>query len=605
MTTNGLPIDNPFAVQTPEDITATRIVSLFVDVFADFFQILSPGHTFLNGPRGSGKSMMFRYLEPDCQVLAKHCNLRELPFFGVYVAIKNTELKLTEFSRLTDKHAEIALSEHFLVTFIAVKCFSSLLKAGIDDVDGTSALAFRNFYEGHFSERLKWSGCSEVPPLSPNATLEEMLLGARDLFSSYYVTASTYLKKLALSAEILPYEGPLLGYLDFLLPVLKELKEFAFMPDGPIYLLIDDADNLNLVQTQILNGWVSSRTSATVSLKISTQLSYKTYLTATRQLIAAPHDFNEIHISAVYTSQKDRYRLRVAQIVERRLEQDGIYKSVHEFFPPYAKQETEVTEIASKLIADWEATGRGNRARDDAARYARPNYIRSLQGMSKSGSTYRYAGFDQLVHLSSGIVRYFLEAASAMFGHMLSRNDGQLIEFIEPAIQDKIARDEANRFFFGDFEQIETAEGGSGDRVVLLKYLRNLIRALGGMFHAILISDAAERRVFSIALTDERDDEVLKVLKMGVQYGYFHESSIGNKEGTGRVRLFIMSRRLAPVFTLDPSSFAGYKFITTAALRLAMTAPKTFLNRFESGQPEALLENGQFSLFETIEVDHV
>ena len=98
---------NPFAVQTPEDLAAEDAVSLFVDVFTDFFHVPNPGHTFLNGHRGCGKSMMFRYLEPDCQQLNKNVPLKRLPFFGVYVPIKNTEIKLTELLRLENKHADI------------------------------------------------------------------------------------------------------------------------------------------------------------------------------------------------------------------------------------------------------------------------------------------------------------------------------------------------------------------------------------------------------------------------------------------------------------------------------------------------------------------
>ena len=79
---------NPFAVQTPEGLSAKDVVSLFVDVFADFQLVRNQGHTFLNGPRGSGKSMMFRYLEPDCQQLATGRRLSELPFFAVHVPIK-------------------------------------------------------------------------------------------------------------------------------------------------------------------------------------------------------------------------------------------------------------------------------------------------------------------------------------------------------------------------------------------------------------------------------------------------------------------------------------------------------------------------------------
>ena len=52
--------ENPFEIKTPEQNSAQDVVDLFVDVFPDFYQVLEKGHTFINGPRGSGKSMMFR-----------------------------------------------------------------------------------------------------------------------------------------------------------------------------------------------------------------------------------------------------------------------------------------------------------------------------------------------------------------------------------------------------------------------------------------------------------------------------------------------------------------------------------------------------------------
>lgn len=79
---------NPFEIKTPEQNSAQDIVDLFVNVFTDFKQVLEKGHTFLNGPRGSGKSMMFRYIMPDCQIIAKEKDVNALDFFSVYVPIK-------------------------------------------------------------------------------------------------------------------------------------------------------------------------------------------------------------------------------------------------------------------------------------------------------------------------------------------------------------------------------------------------------------------------------------------------------------------------------------------------------------------------------------
>ena len=123
-------------------------------------------------------------------------------------------------------------------------------------------------------------------------------------------------------------------------------------------------------------------------------------------------------------------------------------------------------------------------------------------------------------------------------------------------------------------------DAAASDRFQKLNQMRQLVHALGGVFFELLISEAAERRVFSIALSDSEDRGVLEALELGVQYGYFHKSSIGTKKFAGRTPLYILTRRLAPFFTLDPTSFAGYQFITTEELRSAMQDPTAFVRQF-------------------------
>ncbi len=589
---------NPFSVQTPEDIKAAEVVDLFVDVFGDFYNIPNQGHTFLHGPRGSGKSMMFRYLEPDCQLLAtKEPHLSDLPFYAVYIPIKNTDLKLTELERLENKHANVVLNEHFLTVFIASRVFASLRdRATIEDPTGGHARAIRSYLAGPLTKLLHKAGLTKTPPELP----DELPFSANvqwciDLFDELCSGVIAYLRRLSFRRTALSYNGPLCGYLDFLLPLLKELRALPFMPMGPIYLLLDDADNLNETQTRILNSWVFCRTSADVSLKISTQLNYKTFRTATNQRIDSPHDYTEIDISTVYTSSKSHYSGRLEEIVHRRLKRHGLSVTPKQFFPEYEKQEEAIRLIEEAYVARWKEQGRGHRPRDDAYRYARPDFIASLSGAKKGSSKYRYAGFEQLVHLSSGVIRYFLEPASRMYAEALSTSNGQPITHIDSLIQDRIIRDEAERFMVAEFEKLseEDIEPRHAGRFL---QLRNLIHALGGAFHKILISEKSERRVFSIAFSDPPERDVLAVLKLGVQYGYLHEASIGNKEGTGRTRMFVLSRRLAPFFMLDPTGFAGYKFVTNAAIKEAILRPKAFLATISKG--DLLEDPPQLGLFE-------
>ena len=88
---------NPFAVFTPEALEPLVVVDLFVQEIPEYGLIRQPGHAFLNGPRGSGKSMVFRFLEPDCQMMSGNKKLENLEFFGAYIPVKRTQLKLIEF----------------------------------------------------------------------------------------------------------------------------------------------------------------------------------------------------------------------------------------------------------------------------------------------------------------------------------------------------------------------------------------------------------------------------------------------------------------------------------------------------------------------------
>jgi hypothetical protein len=189
---------------------------------------------------------------------------------------------------------------------------------------------------------------------------------------------------------------------------------------------------------------------------------------------------------------------------------------------------------------------------DDVTRYARPEYIKLLGGTAKQTSKYSYAGFDQLVHISSGLVRYFLEPAAQMFDEEIIASAGAPVQSIRPSIQDDMIRQEAENLIFTEFDKIAKEDESQPSHLSRttdehrrrIDKLRNLVRTLGNTFYQKLVSDGAERRVFSVAISGMPDPDVLDVFELGVRYGYFHRSSIGNKDGTGRTRLYVLTRRL-------------------------------------------------------------
>ena len=580
MNTSRMNAGNPFAVQTPEALSAADMVSLFVDVFADFHLVRNQGHTFLNGPRGTGKSMMFRYLEPDCQQLATRNGVAQLPFLGVHVPIKHTRLNLTEIERLKGSHAEALIAEYYMVLTCMQRCINALKRSDIpNSTENMDALG--NFCRTLFPELLELAGHSvELPQIASSGKEGDYFRWLERVLAGLLGELASYLRRIAFPNASFVYEGAVGNFVDLLCPFVNALRDLPFVPSGPFYLLMDDADNLSLTQTRVLNEWVSTRSTAEICLKVSTQLRYKTFATLTGGVISTPHDYDEVNISAIYTSEKTHYRERMHSIIRKRLEVYGVNSTPEAFFPDNANQECAINLIHRRYVDKGDEAARGSRARDDATRYARPDYIRELHTKRGGSSRYSYSGFQQLVHISSGVIRHFLDAAAEMYAEEFSRN--QCVTNVSPRIQDRVVRQQADRLFFGEFDKIVRDEAATSPRYEDLQRLRSLVRGLGGMFFELLVSEASERRVFSVALSDTDNQDVLDVLDLGVQYGYFHRSTIGTKKFAGRVPLYILTRRLAPFFSLDPTSFAGYQFITTTELESAMTDADAFVRQFQN-----------------------
>lgn len=600
---------NPFTVSSPEMMDAAEMRRLYVPLAEDF-EIDDPGHVFVHGHRGCGKSMMLRLLAPDCKFIELDKPLKDLPFLGIYATIKSTDLDIAEFERVKDQYAGIVLAEHSLSLFLASKLLQSLRDHTGDYLKSEEAKRELDiFLQTFVFQRLMLSIESN---LVVEQRISDPLKYAIDAIDSKYGEFIDYFRQLSLageSKEYMPFRGRVVGYREFLFPLCASITELSCMPNSvPLYILLDDADNLNSLQTQVLNTWVSYRTGNKVSFKISTQLGYKHYRTTGNQRIEAPHDFKEVNISTIYTggASKGSYPKWVEDIISKRLSGHGIDVDAKCFFPAAAAQEDAINAIKEKYKADWESTGKGYRPTDDATRYARPDYIKSLMGTSKQGRTYLYAGFEQLVHISSGIIRYFLDDAASMYAaeakltQVKSGNQNfSKVTCIRPMIQDQITRDSADALMIDNLDKLlEEAEldlenSASKDE---FKQLRNLIQALGGIFQAILFSDRSERRVFSIALSDNPSDEITRILKLGVKHGYLYDGAIGSKDGRWRTRKYVMTRRLAPTFKLDPTGFAGYLFVTSDLLRTAIQSPVRAIREFEQNRLGTVIKDGQLTL---------
>ena len=560
---------NPFIYSTPDQIEDPKqALNLFVDVFKDFHLIESPGNTFINGARGSGKSMMFRIMKPDCQKVKLKTTLSELNYYAIYIPIKDTSLNIQELDYLKDKHGENIFNEHLMATYFAIAIFKCLAGESYQENNEFTEDILR-FYNTVWLKSLKVAGFEEIKePIVASTCGDNLFENIVTVLEDILQTFSTYIQRLSLGAENLVYKGPLCLYRNFLLPLIKEVQKLKFLPKSkPLYLLVDDADLLNYTQTRILNSWVSFRSTSIVCFKITTQLNYKTYYTSSINRIDSPHDYHEINFSDIYTSNlKGKYKENIKSMIEKRLEHiAGIQTTAESFFPANTKQEKEYQHIFDLLDEE--------RGYDYAYRNARSNLMMSL----KNKYTYSYSGFDQLVHLSSGIIRNFIDMSFKMFDKTTRDNQGKTIKNIPVPVQDAEVMDYSNWV-------LSQLDKSIDDKMLhplqINKYrcLKNLINSLGKAFRIFLESDASERRKFSFYYDGEVNNEVKDVLKLGVSEGLFHYSTHGSKTGLGRSHKYVLNRILSPIYQLDPFSFSGYLYLTPEKIELAISDEKKFLS---------------------------
>jgi len=584
---------NPFIYSTPDQIKDPKdALNLFVDVFKDFYLIESPGNTFVNGARGSGKSMMFRIMRPDCQKLKlKKELLNDLDYYAAYIPVKDTSLNIQELNYLqVKKHIVFLLNEHLMCLYFSIAIFKCLAEEDFTKYENQFLPEAKDFFKNTLIKLIKNAGYNDdIKNIDDLKTTNEIFNQIVDFLEDMLISFSYHIQRMILSPENLNYTGPLCQYRNFLLPLIKEINSFSFLPrNKPLYLLIDDADLLSAVQTQILNSWVSFRSTSVVCFKITTQLNYKTYWTAnSHNKIDSPHDYHEINLSEVYTSNmKDRYRDNLKAMVEKRLKHiAGLDISAEEFFPANEKQEREFNKLKKKLEDE--------NGYDYAYRNARLDYMMNLTNKY----SYSYAGFNQLVHLSSGIIRNFVDLSFKMYDKATRESSDGIIKAIPVKIQDQ----EIISYSDWIFEQLDKSiDDKELNPLHVSKYtkLKTLIKSIGKTFRLYLKSDSSERRKFSFYFDGDVDEELKEVLKLAVSEGLLHYSKQGSKTGLGRSHKYVLNRILSPVFGLDPFSFTGYLYLTPRKLELAVKDEKKFISYIEDriGKGDVETEENQYEI---------
>ncbi|HCW3774598.1 TPA: hypothetical protein OXK55_002951, partial [Acinetobacter baumannii] len=184
---------NPFSVSTPENLSAEEIVKLFVP-YPEFETLQNSGHQFLDGHRGSGKSMMLRMMCPDCQEIV-HQGMDNILYFSVYISIKKTNINNPEYVRIENELGGIVISEHLLSLIFISELFLSLRNFTTKKIEiNNTKEDLIKFITNDFYKILLMSGWSGDIKVEPDLSVEDIYNKAINILDLIYASTMQYIK---------------------------------------------------------------------------------------------------------------------------------------------------------------------------------------------------------------------------------------------------------------------------------------------------------------------------------------------------------------------------------------------------------------------------
>ena len=552
---------NPFELVTASKLRADEASELWCDD-SRLDRVRGRESCFINGNRGTGKSMLFRILQPDCQELLFPGARSE--FLSVYFSVRDSDFMIEELQLLKSNRMRNALSESHLILLILRQLFVTL-RGSPELVPMEHQGQFARMVVGRLRSAFEFgeSGTFTEPDTGYEATLEWVL----DLLDAESQQTVNYIVRQLYGPEQ-GYGGPLF----FFDGILGPIADFFHAQVGRcLFILIDDGDDLPLSHTIVLNSWIGRRRASTV-FKVSTMYAYKTFETRSGSTIQEPHDFVQYDIATRFIEYgSEDYVDLLRQICLKRLVQlglrgeDGQAIDPEVFLPEDEEQEERLAAVRRELTEEYRKRYSGRAVGDNVYRHLSSEYMRRLNAKKSLGS-YRYAGFKTLAILSGGLVRDFLIGAQRMYDNAARQSRGDVVDSISPEIQNRIVREHADRVL-QDIGDCRKKRSGTEEE---WRAVANMVSGLGRVFRGKMLSEDSERRVFSFAFQSEPSPEVLRLLDLAAREGYVVRGFISKKEGGGRRVLYVLTRRLAPAFSLDVSSYSGYLSVGPSSIeRLA------------------------------------
>ena len=569
---------NPFEFEAANNLSDEEILDYYIDDYNYSRFITTTRNIFLQGARGTGKTMSLLYNSFRIQYKKSLKENREVDYsrIGIYIPCNTPLFHKKEHLLLKDDFKASLITEHFLVLSIVNSISNTLSEIEeLDKIDSKLNDELKNQMEYLLGTELM-KGVS--------------FFRAMSMFSD---KESTEAQRIINNQKSDDFYQNTLTFASLVMPFLKCIAQIKCLNKSHFLLLIDDAHDLNKFQKRTINSWIAYRDHSQFSFKVATAETSPNFVTSTGGMILEGHDFVSVDMLKPYQNKESEFGKLAEKIILQRLQKYGINQSVNDFFPisPSFKEDIDrAREKVRKDAIEKYDGGKGSQISDHVAKYTRAEYFKSRPSQANLPP---YSGFETIVDVSTGVIRNLLDPCYWMYDAELSEGN-KIIKYIPHGTQQSVLISRSNKLW----ERLEGLDKTDVDCTrEQAEQIFNLFENLMVHFKRRLMSDLSEPRTVTFVITSQ-DKEIMEKIaplvdiaqKAQLLYTRLGKDKRTSKKVTVYVpnRLLLISRGLDPHGQYASASIKIADIYAAAVKNKQIPVPKT----------SSADETAQFRLFD-------
>lgn len=583
----GRELGNPFELVTGNDLRYEDMPQLFVGDYTDFNTIEKRFDTILEGQRGTGKTMILRYMACETQLKVWTDEKRQEPkeffqdsgnYIGIYCRLEQGVFDRSDLDAIESGDRRDLLFEHRL----GLVCLSHILKTLTCIVphvmiDASKLRSLKRRLSVLLDERgietcQDWDDTYTYVQDTIDICVHHLDIHLGSLLPGGNPT--TFNPHLTLAGQVVPF-------LEFL--------QSQFGLKCPFFLMLDDFDVLRPSQQTVIFRVASARKLSIVCFKYGIMtLGKKVILSGTDRTYRGGHDYDLVSLDWTDNGLQTNYRKALEKITEKRLEAEswpaGVkFSSMLSKWDHGEKLRKTIREAAK---IEYQQLPDANKPNTFDSYWSKYGNARYFQYLANKGIHHHYAGYETVIDVSSGIYRQYLEICGQTVARASSagwRPDSG--EPIGAGIQDKAVRDYSHAMMHSlSVTAGDTTALLSGNITITSRHMVTFIQSLTQLFKRRILSTSREPEIFSIAVRDslEANEMAKAILDVASRESILQRRSTDYSPKTGggeRLPTYMLNRRLAPWSDLGLRMQGRIELLAQDVV-LAATDSHAFVSKF-------------------------